>query len=39
MFKKIMEIVDAGLRSGARKCGSKTGDVEYDLFLQKTRFL
>ena len=39
MYKKMMEFVDAGLRSGARKCGSKTGDVEYDLFLRKTRIL
>jgi hypothetical protein len=37
MYKKIMDIVDAGLRSGARKCGCKTGDVEYDLFLRKSR--
>lgn len=39
MYKKIMKIVDAGIRHGARKCGTKTGDVEYDLFLQKTRIL
>lgn len=37
MYKKILKIVDAGIRHRARKCGFKTGDVEYDLFLQKTR--
>ena len=37
MYKRLMEFVDADIRHGARKCGTKTGDVEYDLFLQKTR--
>ena len=37
MYKKIMEIVDAGIRQHARKCGRKIGDVEYDLFLRKMR--
>lgn len=37
MYKNILKIVDAGIRHGSRKCGRKTGDLEYDLFLQKTR--
>jgi hypothetical protein len=36
-YKSIIKIVNVGFRCGARKCGPKSGDLQYDLFLQKTR--
>jgi hypothetical protein len=37
MYKKILEMVKAGFRQGASKCGRKTDDVERNKFLREMR--